>query len=339
MTLCLQMTLPEDPATGHTHLGATAPRATDEPLRLRLHGITYAATDINLYEFRSPAGAQLPAFTAGAHVDLHLPNGMTRQYSLCNPQDERHRYVVAVKKDALGRGGSRCVHEQLRVGMLVPVGAPRNNFPLHEQAAHSVLIAGGIGITPIACMVSRLREQALSWELHYSVRGRLDAALLDELGTQHVHLHIDEERGGALLDIAGIVNQAPADAHLYCCGPAPMLDAFESAAAGRAPERVHVERFSAAKVAGGGAFFVELAKSGRRVFVGPDESIADALRAQGVDVQTSCEQGICGTCETRVLAGRPEHRDELLSEGEKAANDVMMICCSRSKDDVLVLDL
>jgi tetrachlorobenzoquinone reductase len=320
------MTLPEDPATGHTPLGATAPRATDEPLRLRLDCISYAAIDINLYEFRSPVGAHLPAFGAGAHVDLHLPNGLTRQYSLCNSQDERHRYVVAVKKDALGRGGSRCVHEQLRVGMLVPVGAPRNNFPLHEQSGHSVLIAG-------------LREQALSWELHYSARRRLDAAFLAELGTQHVHLHIDEEHGGALLDIATVVNQAPADAHLYCCGPAPMLDAFESAAGSRAPERVHVERFSAAKVAGGGAFFVELAKSGRRVFVGPDESIADALRAQGVEVQTSCEQGICGTCETRVLAGRPDHRDELLSEGEKAANDVMMICCSRSKDDVLVLDL
>ena len=328
------MTLPEDPATG-----AHAPRATDEPLRLRLCRITYAAAEINLYEFRSPDGAQLPAFTAGAHVDLHLPNGLTRQYSLLNAQDERDRYVVGVKKDASSRGGSRCVHEQLRAGMIVPVGAPRNNFALHEEAAHSVLMAGGIGITPIACMVSRLRDRGLSWELHYSVRRREEAAFLDELGTQNVHLHIDEERGGAFMDIQAIVRQAAAGAHLYCCGPAPMLDAFESAASGRPLGQVHLERFSAAKVAGGGAFFVELARSGRRIFVEPGETIADALRAQGVEVQTSCEQGICGTCETRVLAGRPEHRDELLSEGEKAANHVMMICCSRSKDDLLVLDL
>jgi vanillate O-demethylase ferredoxin subunit len=332
------MTLPEDPATGHS-LPPHAPRATDEPLRLRLHRITYAAAGINLFEFRSPDGVPLPAFTAGAHVDLHLPNGLTRQYSLCNSQDERDRYVVGVKKDAGSRGGSRCVHEQLRAGMIVPVGAPRNNFALHEDAPHSLLIAGGIGITPIASMVSRLRARGLAWELHYSARRREEAAFLEELGTQHVHLHIDEEHGGALLDIGAIVRQAPAHAHLYCCGPAPMLDAFESAASGRPAAQVHVERFSPAKVPGGGAFFVELAKSGRRIFVESGETIAEALRAHGVDVQTSCEQGICGTCETRVLAGRPDHRDELLSDGERAANDVMMICCSRSKDDVLVLDL
>jgi ferredoxin-NADP reductase len=333
------MTSPENPAPGPSPLGPAAPRATDEPLRLRLHRITYAAAGINLYEFRSPDGAQLPPFGAGAHVDLHLPNGLTRQYSLCNPQDERGRYVVGVKKDANSRGGSRCVHDQLRVGMILPVGAPRNNFPLHEEAGHSVLLAGGIGITPIACMVARLREQGLSWELHYSARRRDEAAFLQQLGAQHVHLHIDEENGGALMDVEAIVRRADANAHLYCCGPAPMLDAFESAASGRPPGQVHLERFSPAKVAGGGAFFVELAQSGRRIFVDADESIADALRAQGIEVQTSCEQGICGTCETRVLAGRPDHRDELLSDGEKAANEVMMICCSRSKDEVLVLDL
>ena len=333
------MTLPEDPATGHSPLGPAAPRSTDQPLRLRLQRITYAAADINLYEFRSPEGAQLPAFAAGAHVDLHLPNGLTRQYSLSNSQDERDRYVIGVKKDASSRGGSRCVHEQLRVGMIVPVGAPRNNFPLHEEATHSVLIAGGIGITPIACMVRRLRDRGLSWELHYSARRREEAAFLDQLGAQHVQLHIDEERGGAFLDIQAIVRHADTNAHLYCCGPAPMLDAFESAALGRPPGQIHVERFSPAKAAGGGAFFVELAKSGRRIFVEPGQSITDALRSHGVEVQTSCEQGICGTCETRVLAGRPDHRDELLSDSEKAANDVMMICCSGSKDDLLVLDL
>jgi ferredoxin-NADP reductase len=308
---------------------------------MRLTAITYAAEQVHLYEFRPVSGTSIAPFTAGAHVDLHLPNGLVRQYSIANAQDERHRYVLGVKRDAAGRGGSRFLHDELRVGTVVEVGGPRNNFPLVEAAAHSVLIAGGIGVTPIVSMVARLRSLARPWELHYAVRRRREAAFLDELlaGDGHVRLHVDEEQGG-LIDLAAIVRAAPAEAHLYCCGPAPMLEAFTAAARSRSAERVHLEYFSSAVApAVESGFVVELARSKLRVEIPPGQTILEALRARGLEVQSSCEQGICGSCETRVLAGEPDHRDMLLSDEEKATNQVMMICCSGSWSAVLVLDL
>jgi vanillate O-demethylase ferredoxin subunit len=204
-----------------------------------------------------------------------------------------------------------------------------------------MLIAGGIGVTPIVSMVARLRSLARSWELHYAVRRRSEAAFLDGLlaGDGHVRLHVDEEEGD-VLDMARIVGAAPEEAHLYCCGPTPMLDAFTAAAASRPVERVHVEHFSStiARAVESG-FVVELARSKLRIAIPPGQTILEALRARGLDVQSSCEQGICGSCETRVLAGEPDHRDLLLSDEEKAANEVMMICCSGSRSPVLVLDL
>jgi vanillate O-demethylase ferredoxin subunit len=274
-------------------------------------------------------------------VDLHLPNGLVRQYSIANAQGERHRYVLGVKRDAAGRGGSRFLHDDLRVGTVVKVGGPRNNFPLVEAAAHSVLIAGGIGVTPIVSMVARLRSLARPWELHYAVRRRGEAAFLDELlaGDGHVRLHVDEEQG-SMIDVAAIVRAAPEEAHLYCCGPTPMLEAFAAAAASRPAERVHLEYFSSAVApAVESGFIVELARSKVRVEVPPGQTILEALRARGLEVQSSCEQGICGSCETRVLAGEPDHRDMLLSDEEKATNQVMMICCSGSRSAILVLDL
>lgn len=309
-------------------------------LRLRLAAIRYAAEGIHLYEFAAPAGAPLPAFTAGAHVDLHLPNGLVRQYSLCNAQDERHRYVVGIKRDPASRGGSSYIHAQLKVGALLEVSAPRNHFALREDAPHTVLVAGGIGITPIACMAQRLAALGQSFELHYGVRRREEAAFLDVLPRERVHLHVDAEHGGAPLSMQQVVAGAPAGAHLYCCGPGPMLDAFERACAGRPAGHVHLERFAAAApAAADGGFTVQLARSGRSLFVAPGSSLLEALRAGGVAVQVSCEQGICGTCETRVLAGTPDHRDSLLSDAEKRANQVMMVCCSGSRGELLVLDL
>jgi vanillate O-demethylase ferredoxin subunit len=313
----------------------------DKPAAMRLTAITYAAEQVHLYEFRPVSGTSVPRFTAGAHVDLHLSNGLVRQYSIANAQEERHRYVLGVKRDATGRGGSRFMHDELRVGAVVEVGGPRNNFPLVETAAYSVLIAGGIGVTPIVSMVARLRSLARPWELHYAVRRRSEAAFLDRLlaGDGHVRLHVDEEEGG-VLDVARIVGAAPDEAHLYCCGPAPMLEAFTAAAASWPAGRVHLEYFSstiAPAVESG--FIVELARSKLRVEILPGQTILEMLRARGLDVQSSCEQGICGSCETRVLAGEPDHRDLLLSDEEKAANEVMMICCSGSRSPVLVLDL
>lgn len=309
-------------------------------IRARLTAIRYAAEGIHLYEFAAADGAALPPFTAGAHIDLHLPNGLVRQYSLCNPQHETARYVVGIKRDAASRGGSSYVHDQLKVGTLVALGAPRNHFALHEQARHTVLVAGGIGVTPIACMAQRLRALGASFELHYSVRRREEAAFLDVLAGPELHLHVDAEQGGAPLPLRAIVARAPDEAHLYCCGPAPMLDAFEAACAARPAGHVHLERFAAATPAAAeGGFTVQLARSGRSVFVPKGATILDTLRGLGIAVQASCEQGICGSCETRVLAGTPDHRDSLLSDEEKRANQVMMVCCSGSKDPVLVLDL
>ena len=313
----------------------------EKPAAMRLTAITYAAEQVHIYEFRPVSGASVPPFTAGAHVDLHLPNGLVRQYSIANAQGERHRYVLGVKRDAAGRGGSRFLHDDLRVGTVVKVGGPRNNFPLVEAAAHSVLIAGGIGVTPIVSMVARLRSLARPWELHYAVRRRGEAAFLDELlaGDGHVRLHVDEEQG-SMIDVAAIVRAAPEEAHLYCCGPTPMLEAFAAAAASRPAERVHLEYFSSAVApAVESGFIVELARSKVRVAVPPGQTILEALRARGLEVQSSCEQGICGSCETRVLAGEPDHRDMLLSDEEKATNQVMMICCSGSRSAILVLDL
>ena len=318
---------------------STAP-AVATTVRARLTAIRYAAEGIHLYEFAPVDGGALPAFTAGAHVDLHLPNGLGRQYSLCNPQHETHRYVVGVKRDAASRGGSIYMHEQLKVGTVMQVGAPRNHFALHEEAHHTVLIAGGIGVTPIACMAQRLRELGASFEVHYSVRKRDEAAFIDVLAGCNLHLHVDAEKGNAPLPLGQIVAGAAADAHLYCCGPGPMLDAFEAAATGRPSGHVHLERFAAAApVVAEGGFTVQLARAGRSIYIARGCTILDALRDQGVSVQASCEQGICGSCETRVLSGRPDHRDSLLSDEEKQANQVMMVCCSGSKDPLLVLDL
>jgi vanillate O-demethylase ferredoxin subunit len=190
-------------------------------------------------------------------------------------------------------------------------------------------------------MIARLRSLGRSWELHYAVRRRSEAAFLDELGAggDCVHLHVDEEQGG-VLDLARLIGAAPAEAHLYCCGPTPMLEAFTAAASSWPAPRVHLEHFSAAlSPAVESGFIVELARSKLRVSIPPGQTILEALRARGVAVQASCEQGICGSCETRVLAGEPDHRDMLLSCEEKAANEVMMICCSGSRSPVLVLDL
>jgi vanillate O-demethylase ferredoxin subunit len=313
----------------------------DKPVAMRLTAITYAAEQVHLYEFRPVSGTSVPRFTAGAHVDLYLPNGVVRQYSIANAQDQRDRYVLGVKREAAGRGGSRFMHDELRVGTVLEVGRPRNNFTLVETAAHSVLIAGGIGVTPIVSMAARLRSLGRSWELHYAVRRRSEAAFLDELrvGDGQVRLHVDEEQGG-VLDVARVVRAAPQEAHLYCCGPTPMLDAFTAAAASWPAQQVHLEYFSAAVApAVESGFVVELARSKLLVSIPPGQTILEALRARGVKVQTSCEQGICGSCETRVLAGEPDHRDLLLSFEEKAANEVMMICCSGSRSAVLVLDL
>ena len=234
------------------------------------------------------------------------------------------------------------MHEALLVGATLKISAPRNNFRLRDDAAHTVLIAGGIGITPIWCMVQRLNTLGLDWQLHYACRSRADMAFGEELEKMaQANLHFDDESAGTFLDVSAIVAQAPDDAHLYCCGPAPMLAAFEAATKELPRERVHIEYFTAKEQAPGrkGGFTVELARSGVEYFIPAGETILNVLLDAGVDLDYSCELGICGACEQRVISGEPEHRDSILSEEEQAENKRVMICCAGCKSERLVLDL
>jgi tetrachlorobenzoquinone reductase len=320
--------------------------ATEGTVKVRVKRISYEAESINSYELVSPLGGDLAPFTAGSHIDLHLTNGMIRSYSLVNDQSERRRYVIAVNKDVAGRGGSKLVHETTRVGDLITISKPKNNFELRENANHSVLIAGGIGITPLLSMIRRLEAIGRSWELFYAARTGSAAAFLDELNSlrpepcSNLHVNFDHEPSGSMFDLEKIVRAAAPAAHLYCCGPVQMLEAFELATRDRPADQVHVEYFKAKeKPAAEGGFEVRLARSNRTIKVEAGKTILDALLDVGITANYACTEGVCGTCETRVLEGIPDHRDLFLSKEEQASNTTMMICCSGSKSSELVLDI
>jgi tetrachlorobenzoquinone reductase len=315
-------------------------------MQVRIKRISYEAEGINSYELVALAGDDLVPFTAGSHIDLHLSNGMIRSYSLVNDQCERKRYIIAINKDAASRGGSRLIHETLRAGDVITISQPRNNFVLQENAVHSVLVAGGIGITPLLSMIRRLEALGRSWDLFYAARTRAAAAFLDELhalrcqGHSNLHLNFDQEPSGRMFDVAAILKDAASDAHLYCCGPVPMLEAFEAATTERPVEQVHVEYFKTKeKPAAEGGFDVRLARSNQTIRVEAGKTILNALLDAGIGANYACTEGICGTCETRVIEGIPDHRDLFLGKDEQAANKTMMICCSGSKSSTLVLDL
>lgn len=297
-----------------------------------------------LFELEPDPAYPLEQVAPGAHIDVELPGGLVRQYSLLTHLAEQpRRLVIAIKRDDLGRGGSRQLCDTVAPGTRLAIGAPRNHFALHADDAPAVLFAGGIGITPIWSMVQALRQRATPWTLHYAARSRADALLLERLADDpQVHLHFDDACEGRPMDIARLVQQAAPQAHLYCCGPAAMLDAFEAACSAREPSQVHLERFSAvlpAAPATGTACVLRLARTGLELKMEAGASILETLRAAGVDVASSCEQGICGACETAVLEGEIEHRDSVLSPSERAAGQVMMVCCSLGKGERLVLDL
>lgn len=303
--------------------------------------------DICSLELVDPAGGELPAFTAGAHIDVHLPSGITRQYSLCNDPAERRRYRIAVLKDAASRGGSQAMHE-LRQDGLLQIGAPRNLFALDEAAGRHLLLAGGIGVTPILCMAHRLAATNADFEMHYCARSADRMAFRAELArapyAERVHFHVDDGEVSQKLDIDALLRQAQPGTHLYVCGPKGFMDAALGTARGQGwPEdRLHYEFFSAdtpTAVDGDRAFSVRLASSGLQVEVPADCSVAQALARAGVDVPVACEQGICGTCLTRVLEGEPDHRDLFLSPEEQARGDQFTPCCSRARTPLLVLDL
>jgi len=311
-------------------------------IRLRLHAIAFETASVRRIDLRHPDGRPLPAFEAGAHVDLRLNGGLARSYSLLGDPADARRYLLGVQRDPQSRGGSQHLCEAARVGDLIEVSCPRNNFPLAEHAAASVFIAGGIGITPILPMLDRLAALGRSLALHYGVRDREALPFQSRLARHgdRVRVAFSRQPGGGRLDIAAIVGAAPADAELYCCGPRGMLDDFAQATAGRDPARVHTEHFSAAASAAvEGGFEVVLGRSGRTVAVPPGRTILEALNAEGIEPNCSCVQGVCGTCETRVLDGVPDHRDVILTPEERAGNRTIMICVSGAKTPRLVLDL
>ena len=322
------------------------PQSADAPncdrLDMRVTAIRYAGPDTNLYELRPLSKDLLPVFKAGAHVDLFLPTGLIRQYSIASDPEDRSRYVLGIKRDASGRGGSRFVHDSFRAGTVVPMSLPRSTFSLVEDGKPAVFIAGGIGVTPFLSMAQRATCIDLNWKLYAAVRRRVELPILSPVRSQgeRITTHVDEEHDGRPIDLAAIVRAVSPDTHLYCCGPSPMLKAFEQETASRESKYNHIERFTNdAPVGAASGYTVQLARSNLTVQIEPGQTIIEALRDKGVRVTTSCEQGVCGSCETRIVAGRPDHHDVILTDDEKASNKTMMICCSGSLDDVLVLDL
>ncbi len=311
-----------------------------EQLQVRVTSIQWKSESVRGVELRSPDGDELPAFDAGSHINVHLPNGLVRSYSLVNPPGERSRYVLGVAKDRSSRGGSVYMHEQLRVGEVLAISPPSNLFPLREDAP-AILIGGGIGVTPLLCMAARLDELGRDWTIYHAVRARSEAAFIDDLAPfgDRVHVHCDDEEGG-VLNLAEIVAVSSPETHLYCCGPLPMMKVFGELTRDLDPSRVHVEHFSPIEDAAvQGGYLVELARSARTIAVPQGSTILEALANAGINVPSSCRQGVCGTCETAVLAGIPDHRDSILTPAERASNSMMMVCCSGSLSEKLVLDL
>jgi ferredoxin-NADP reductase len=311
--------------------------------RLVVTGKSPAAEGVAVLELARPDGRRLPDWTPGAHIDVTLANGETRQYSLCGDRWDAYRYRVAVLREVDGRGGSAYVHDELAAGDPVTLGGPRNNFAMVPSARY-VFVAGGIGITPLLPMITQAERVGAEWTLLYGGRRRASMAFLDDLAPYGDRVHVVPQDEAGLLPLASWLGEPRTDTVVYCCGPAPLLAAVEQtvAAAGWAPHRLRTERFTATEVAApvrDAPFTVELTRTGTTVTVTPQISVLAAARDAGATTLSSCEKGTCGTCETTVLGGVPDHRDSILADHERAAGDCMFPCVSRSCTDRLVLDL
>ncbi len=318
---------------------------TEDELDLVLERKETLADGVVRLTLRNPDGQPLPAWEPGAHVDLVLTQDLVRQYSLCGDPQDSSAWQVAVLREQSGRGGSRHVHDTLTEGRSVRVRGPRNHFPLVD-AKRYLFLAGGIGITPILPMIAQIAAAGREWQLVYGGRTRSSMAFRDELETRypgHVEIRPQDECG--LLDLPTLLAEPgkdAADTAIYCCGPEPLLLAVEQRCTDRPAGALHVERFAPKTGATGGpheAFEVELAQSGTVLEVPAGRSVLDIVEESGVPVLSSCQEGTCGTCETTVLAGQPDHRDSVLTEEERDTGDAMMICVSRSCTPRLVLDL
>ncbi|MEX0923651.1 MAG: PDR/VanB family oxidoreductase [Rhodovibrionaceae bacterium] len=305
------------------------------------------AEDIRSYELVPLSGETLPSFDPGAHISVEAPNGELRDYSLINPLEQQDRYVIAVKREVSGRGGSASIYDTVKTGDTLRISEPKNHFPLTEDAATHLLIAGGIGITPILSMVRHLEKVGQDYRLIYLSRSPQTTAFLEELSAPHladkVILHFDEGDLDKALDLAPAIGAWVEGRHLYCCGPQGLMRAVRATASSWPTASVHFEDFGTvakeAPAEGGGdaPFEIEIASNGDVITVGAGETIVEALARCGYDVPTSCESGTCGTCLTKLLGGEVEHRDYVLDEEDQ--KDFLMICVSRSKGGRLILDI
>lgn len=316
-------------------------------IRVRITRKSLEAEGVCSFELVATDGQALPSFSAGSHIDVQVPGGLVRQYSLCNAPGETHRYLIAVLKEPTSRGGSKAMHEQLESGDEIEISAPKNHFPLATEAERSFLLAGGIGITPILCMAEQLASIGANFELHYCTRSPARTAFLEHITRStlatRTRFHFDDGEAEQKADLESLLGTPRGNTHLYVCGPKGFIDAVLSVArrAGWKDDRLHCEFFSAQPLKSDAdrSFEVKLASSGRVIVVPSNRTVVQALSDAGVEVLTSCEQGVCGTCLTRVLEGTPEHRDAFLTPDEQAANDQFTPCCSRAKSQCLVLDL
>lgn len=303
------------------------------------------AEGIVVLDLADEAGASLPRFEPGAHVDVHLGPDLVRQYSLCGDPSDRSRYQLGILLAEGSRGGSAAIHRNVHAGGRLRIGVPRNLFPLQAAASKTILIGGGIGVTPLLAMARHCAANAKDFTLHYCARSRAKAAFLDVLEAAplaaHIHLHLDDGPEAQRFLPKRDLPAPAAGIHLYVCGPAGFMEWVigEAHRLGYPEAQIHREYFEAEVDTSGGAFEVRLAKSGKSVMVPAGVPIVKALAGIGIKVEVSCEQGICGTCMCMVLEGVPDHRDNYLTDEEKAANDQILVCCSRSKTPTLVLDL
>lgn len=295
-------------------------------------------------------GGLLPPFSAGAHIDVKIDNGTLRQYSLCNHPSQQQSYLIAVLRDPASRGGSIALHDRVQEGDTLAISEPRNLFPLQHGANRSLLMAGGIGVTPMLCMAEYLWHTDADFEMHYCVRSKNRTAFYDRIResafADRVIFHFDDGSDEQKLDAPRLLaaTATQAGTHLYVCGPTGFMNAILSAAgdAGWPTERLHREYFSApasGNVSENAAFAVKIASTGATFTIDKDKKVTEVLAQNGIAIPVGCNEGVCGTCLTRVLEGEPDHRDVCLSDAERAANDQFMPCCSRAKSKLLVLDI
>ncbi|MGU7784671.1 PDR/VanB family oxidoreductase [Burkholderia sp. PU8-34] len=316
--------------------------------KVRVDALIDEAQDIRCFRVSRVDGQPFDAYEPGAHIDVTAPSGITRQYSLCGHPDERASYLFAVKKEAASRGGSRSLHDDVQVGAELWIGAPRNLFRLASDAREHVLIAAGIGITPLLSMAYRLEQSGARYQLHYFARSGEHAAFRAQLSAapfaSRITFHYGVEPDALAGELERCVAALGDGAHVYTCGPSAFMDRVVEASTMRLPDdAIHLERFSAEPQpqdnATAGTFEVRLQRSGQSVQVDRDVSIVDALAGIGIEIDTSCGEGVCGTCMIPVVEGEPDHRDHCLSKAERASNAVICCCVSRARSQVLVLDL